>query len=150
MNVNPFNIEYFVDEDFQQAHISYMRKRRELEVKIQRFRAEAIEKFKINLLEKICWWQVFDYDRIMIGYGFGTAKGVVCSLFTNHDYKDQYDTFWVKTAPTEAPMKETFTYTECKYKVDVKIWYNPKDLDFIEFEKELDRKNFVLPQVIDY
>lgn len=149
MKPNVFEIGYFTDETFMQEHISYMRKRRELQTKIIRLRAEAIEKFKINLLEQICWWQVFDYDRIMIGYGYGTAKGVVSGLFTNHDNKNQYDIFWVKTAPTEAPMKKALTYTECKYEVNVRYWYLPNDLNFIEFEKELDRKNFVLPELTD-
>ena len=146
MKIDLLNAEAFSNMAFDQMHNTYMLMREERKKTLEKLRNEALTQLKNKLMEELHWWQVRDFEGITIGYGYGTAKGV-CNLFTNHDYKDCYDTFWVRMLPIKDTMPKEFAKTECKYNVAVNMEYDWDIAEFKQLEEELKRKGLVLPEV---
>jgi hypothetical protein len=146
MKIDLLNTEAFSNLAFDQMHNTYVLMREERKKTLDKLRTQAIEQIKNKLMEEIHWWQVCDLDGTVIGYGYGTAKGV-CNLFACRDYKDCYDEFWVKLLPVRTKMEKQFAATECKYKVVAKMGYDWSLPELQELEEELKRKGLILPEI---
>jgi len=144
MKIDLLNTEVFTNAAFDQIHNTYVNLREERKKTLEKVRNQAVEEVKKELLKKVCWWQICDFDGQLLGYGYGDAEAVA-NQFVGRDYKDGYDTLWVKQIENGKRPKNTCT--EKLFKVDLKLGYDYNNPAFKNLEEELKNKGLVLPEI---